>query len=604
LSFFFLSYFPVFLSFLSFPFFPSEMSSFLASSTTGVKGSDVYSTTGNFLLDLNIKCVRGVDKTVLQNAMKDVLSVRTTETVVDAFVTAFHTRNIRGGKGERLVFYNLFQTLGAAYPEMAIELLDLVPHYGCWNDLFVLAHHVKHDTPAESAAARMRNAILDLTAKQLMEDSTNTTGKQSLAAKWAPREDSEYKGLARELAQRLFPTVTQYSTQMRRYRQFVADLNRRLKTVETYMCAGRWDEIEPSSVPGRAGKLYVKAFLNEPSTYRPKGVTAVKEGLRRPDDETRMACRTHFQEHYAKAARGEAKVHGADTLFPHEVVKKAARGEMLESEKDHLRGVWRGMVEKVKAGGGLGRSIFMSDFSGSMQSTTTGDTPYWVSMALGLLGAEVCADEFKDRLMTFDSDPTWHHFRPGSDLFDRILDIELTRCGQGTSTDFQKAMDLVLQTLKEKRCRPGQEPENLIVLTDMGWDQACSSSDVSQYTGHRYRNVVKTAPWQTQVEMIQEAFKRAGEDMWGPGQGFTAPRIVIWNLDANPQTDFHATADTPGVAMLSGWSATQFEILQKEGPRQLTAYEMLRLELDDPKYERIRQRLRSLFERNWREGCL
>jgi len=94
--------------------------------------------------------------------------------------------------------------------------------------------------------------------------------------------------------------------------------------------------------------------------------------------------------------------------------------------------------------------------------------------------------------------------------------------------------------------------------------------------------------------MIAEAFKRAGEDMWGPGMGFTVPRIVIWNLRADPQTDYHATANTPGVAMLSGWSPTQFEVLQKEGPRQLTVYEILRLELDDEKYQVIRDRIREL----------
>jgi hypothetical protein len=46
--------------------------------------------------------------------------------------------------------------------------------------------------------------------------------------------------------------------------------------------------------------------------------------------------------------------------------------------------------------------------------------------------------------------------------------------------------------------------------------------------------------------------------------------------------------------MLSGWSATQFEILMKEGPRQMTAYEMLRLELDDPKYLQVRERIRAI----------
>jgi hypothetical protein len=136
----------------------------------------------------------------------------------------------------------------------------------------------------------------------------------------------------------------------------------------------------------------------------------------------------------------------------------------------------------------------------------------------------------------------------------------------------------------------------------MNWDAACNSSQTSHFTGNRYRHVVKTESWQTHVEMIKEAFKRAGEDMWGVGQGFVPPRIVIWNLAASPQTDYHAQADVPGVAMLSGWSPTQFEVLQKEGPRQLTAMEILRLELDDAKYDRVRQIVRAavaeIHERN------
>jgi hypothetical protein len=79
--------------------------------------------------------------------------------------------------------------------------------------------------------------------------------------------------------------------------------------------------------------------------------------------------------------------------------------------------------------------------------------------------------------------------------------------------------------------------------------------------------------------------------MWGTP--WTMPRIVIWNLAASPKTDYHATATTPGVVMLSGWSATQFEVLMKEGPRQITPYEMLRLELDDAKYTKIRERIRA-----------
>jgi hypothetical protein len=183
-------------------------------------------------------------------------------------------------------------------------------------------------------------------------------------------------------------------------------------------------------------------------------------------------------------------------------------------------------------------------------------------------------------------------------------------------------MDLILATLKAKKMLPGQEPENLIVLTDMAFDQACGSSEprearqrppaadaeISQYTDHRYRHVVKTAPWETHITMIQESFRRAGEDMWGAGQGFKPPRIVIWNLASavgDGRKDIHAKADQPGVAMLSGWSPSQFKVLCEAGPQPLTPLDILRLELDDPQYDAVREALRGDFDLSrWSSGRL
>lgn len=62
----------------------------------------------------------------------------------------------------------------------------------------------------------------------------------------------------------------------------VAGLNRRLKTVETFMCSGRWAEIDHSMVPIRARKKYCRAFLNlnRDRTHR--------------EDPDRIACRENF----------------------------------------------------------------------------------------------------------------------------------------------------------------------------------------------------------------------------------------------------------------------------------------------------------------------
>ena len=578
----------------------------------GVKGSDVYDSTGSALLDLSVRLVRGADAAEVRAATAALAPE-------DAAVLAFHVRAVRGGRGERDLFYEMMRGLPN---DLSRSLLRLVPGYGSWADVTALG---------ECGIAGWE----DLFIAQLQKDAAAEAGASiSLAAKWAPREGKSYGAAAIALAHRMFPE-REHGAAMRAYRKLLSGLNERLKTVETRMSSGRWAEIDPAGVPGRAGKLYARALLNLVGTTK-VGETVPsdrRETLRKPDDADRMACRERFLAHFSAAVAGKAKVHGADTLFPHEIVKRAVGGMDLcygtvgagltEGERDQLAAVWRSLVEKTAAGGGLGRCVMMSDFSGSMQAGS-GGLPYWVSMALGILGAQVAGGAFARKLMTFDSTPKWHRFPEGADLFGCLQTLkDAGSIGVGASTDFQAALDLVLGTLKAERVRPGEEPENLVVLTDMGWDEACSSSQASVYTGARYRHHVKHAPWETHVEMIQESFRRAGEDLWGPGQGWKPPRIVVWNLaapagslgtghpvgalnlaasplgtghpaddlnlSATASTDFHARADVPGVAMLAGWSAAQFRVLCEVGPRQLTPLEILREELGHPRYDPVRQ---------------
>ncbi len=535
--------------------------------TPGSKGSDVYDSTGDPRVDLSVRLVRGAEPADLKARIKTIAALD----LADAFVLAFHSRNVRGGKGERDIFHALFDALTESHPEVATSLLDLVPAFGSWRDIMELF----------GVNPTLEPALLSLIKTQLTTDKAAAAGSSiSLLAKWLPREHSAKDDLSKDLAIFLFPEATRTATSRKLYRQTIAALNKRLDTVEIHMCDHTWASIKPATVPGRAGKLYAKAFLN----------TKEKE------DPDRVACAEHFKEHFARAKKGEATVHGSKTLFPHEVVKQARSVALTEPERDQLSAIWASMIADLMKGGGLGDAIVMSDFSGSMQSAgSQGDTPYWVSMALGILGSQACSPAFKGRMMTFDSTPTWHTF-PSADLFESLATIN-SRVSQGTSTDFQAAMDLVLRDLKATRCKPGQEPKFLLVLTDMNWDQACASNGTSAYTGNTYRHHVKTKSWETHLDMIKESFIRAGEDMHGPGQGLTPPQIVIWNLAANP-TDNHATATTPGVSLLSGWSPTQFRVLQKEGPRSITPYETLRIELDDPQYDVIRERIVSFTKKS------
>ena len=536
--------------------------------SVGMKGSDVFDSTGSSLVDLSVRLVRGGWSPELEALFLKALETSEEDTIV----LAFQTRDIRGGKGERKLFGQMVEILLKTRPELMIGLLDLVPEYGCWRDLYT-EHFYGY-----------RPDVVDLVVKQLKADAdTKPSATISLCAKWAPREGKNTEG-AKAMAAQLFPSEPRLSHRLKAYRKLVAGLNRRLDTTEIKMCSQHFADIDPAKVPGVCLAKHMKAFLNQPLKGR---------GLRHPDDPDRNACREHFQDHMAKAVKGAAKVNGAVTRYPHQVIKDIVKGAE-GAEKDALIAVWNGMVANAKALGGLQKTIAMCDFSGSMQSAGTAkDTPYWVSMAMGLLISEVTSDEFKDTFLTFDSNPTWHNLPTGTDIFNRVRSIGYV--GQGTSTDFQKAMDLVLSTLKEKRVRPGQEPKDLIVITDMAWDQACSSSERSAYTDNSYRHVVKTETWQTHIQMIREAFRRAGEDMWGAAYGWKPPRIVIWNVAATC-ADFHATADTEGVIMLSGWSPSLFKVLTEEGARVQTPAEALRIMLDDERYDPIRDRLAVLKE--------
>jgi hypothetical protein len=453
--------------------------------------------------------------------------------------------------------------------DIASHLLDLVPHFGYWGDIFTILEK----NPLE------KSAIFELVKKQLADDEVAMADKKpaSLLAKWIPREGKPY---AKDLAGSL-STKPLIQARLADYRKRISALNKYLQTTEIAMCAGSWDKIIPEKVAGRCMKLHTKAFLNEQLNGH---------GLRKPDDEARMSCREHFQTYFAQTAKGEKVAKGADTLYPHEIVNMIGAaifpGLASGDERNALIGAWNAFVVKAKEGGGLGRSIPMCDFSGSM-----GGLPLQVSRALGLLISEVTTDAFKHKMLTFDSNPQMVELPTSGDIFHKVEYLNRhSQYGQGLSTDFQKAMDLVLSNLVKHRVPVGQEPENLIVLTDMAWDAACGSSEMSRYTGNSYSRNVKTAPWQTHIQMIRENFKRAGEDMFGEGKGYKVPRIVIWNLSATCQ-DMHAKADTEGVVMLAGWSPSLFKVLMAKGVEIQTPYKALRYQLDDEMYDVVRERI-------------
>lgn len=550
----------------------------------GVNGAAVYTEdgVGDYRVTLFTMLNRGLDAKYIDEYVTKVFAKNIPEMSRDMFVMAFQTRDVRGGKGEKKLFQHFFKSLWSADREVTQEMLKLVPEYGCWRDMWELAVGIPE----------LEGAILEIANEHFLEDmQTHVAGNTgiSLLAKWLPREKaSTYKGLAHRVAAKFYANERSDRVRMMRYRKDVSMLNKALKTVEINMCGGSWADIVPEAVPGRCLKIHTKAFLNEPLKKRRVAAGGAglsfsesdneKEQLRYPNNEDRMICRAHFKEFSKDLSEGKTKSHGAHVVMPHELVNKLVENRSLSADEIGInQGQWDSIREETMKCGGLGKAIAMCDFSGSMSGL-----PKQISLALGILISEVTHKDFRDHILTFDSEPKWHSFKGLATVKEKVESIRGS-LGQGLNTDFYKACMRILDKMVSGRVPVGEEPEDLIVLTDMGFN------DATRHYGSYFDSSL-SAPingWVDQLERIRTAFKVAGERVWGAGNGWTPPRIVIWNLRTEYK-DFHAKADQEGVVQLSGWSPSMLKVLQTEGIKVATPYMGLRKTLDDTRYDLVR----------------
>lgn len=526
---------------------------------TGVNGEVVFTETG--VGDLRVALFTMLSRDLSDSYIRDQITKIANsddvndEIIRDMFVMAFQTRDIRGGKGERNLFHTMFLNLYKHWPTQCLRLIPLIPEYGCWRDMWEFIERDSREAPEIVKTILSHTRVVF--EKDLAHMKEGNPSSMSLLAKWLPREKSKtYPYTAHILATVLFPipkkTEKSKHYQNMMYRKTIAEMNSALKTVEINMCGGQWAEIVPAHVPGRNFKIHRKAFLNE----------SIRRGhageLRKPNNEDRMECRRHFLEFIQDVKEGNASAKGANVVYPHEIITSILNiNNEHASEIDMLTAQWNAIREGMKQG--LRKSVPMCDFSGSMSGL-----PLLISFALGILISETNHPSFRDHILTFDSTPRWHSFK-GMSLYQKVHSVN--GIGEGLSTNFYGACRRILDRMIEHKVPLGEEPEDLIVLTDMGFDAAAKSG---------------TGKWEGQLEQIRREFKDAG--------GWNPPRIVIWNLRAEFK-DFHAKSDTDGVVMLSGWSPNILKALQTNGVQVKTPIEGMRAALDDARYDAVRNAL-------------
>jgi Domain of unknown function (DUF2828) len=336
----------------------------------------------------------------------------------------FYFRDVRGGQGERTLFRNCLEWLGSNFEDIFEKIVKYVPEYGRWDDILF-------------DNATVFNTIKEQIQKDLQSENP------SLLAKWLPTinaSSASTQAKAKLVAKNLDMNAIEYRKKIRLIRK-------KIKAVEEVMSAQKWTQINYSSVPSQASRIYRKAFKKH--------------------DETR------YTEFIEKAEQGKSKIN-ASTLYPYQIFES-----VYKSYDKTLEALWSQLPDYTQGK----NALVVADTSGSMSGQ-----PMSVSVSLALYFAERNLGQFKDYFISFSEQPKLHKVQ-GQTLLEKMNSIQL---GDIANTNLQRVFDLILDTGVNNNIPQSEMPEVIYIISDMEFDE-CTKNKTNyeiikqKYAEHEYK---------------------------------------------------------------------------------------------------------------------
>ena len=446
-----------------------------ASFTETENGAIAYSTTQNALLDLFAElCAL---RTANEQRIIDLFEKSYRENPLLTLKCVFYTRDIRGGQGERRVFRVILKHLANTRPETLKLNLNIVSEYGRYDDLWVLL-----DT-------QMKDDVITLIEKQLGEDLIEE--HPSLLAKWMPSCDTS-SAQTRKLALIIRKAL---GITEKEYRKILSTLRKRINITERLISENKWEELDLDKLTANNYIKYQNSFRNHI-----------------PD---------LWDEYVNRVQKGESSIKSA-TLYPYNIVNKVKYAD--EENAIICDELWKALPDYTN--GEMESVLCMVDVSGSMETPVSGGvTAMDVAISLGLYVSERVQGPFNNHFLTFSPKPLMEKVT-GETLKEKVENMSCADWGM--NTNLESAFDLILDTALA--CNASQEdmPKKLIIISDMQFDSAQTSSSRKK----------------TLLEGMEEKFKSNGYDM---------PCIVFWNVNSS-KTVFQVSEDHKNVLLCSGCS--------------------------------------------------
>ena len=205
-------------------------------------------------------------------------------------------------------------------------------------------------------------------------------------------------------------------------------------------------------------------------------------------------------------------------------------------------------------------ALAVVDTSGSMTGT-----PINVATSLGLYCAERAGGPFANHYISFSSRPQLIECS-GVDFCDKVARIVATDLCE--NTDIEATFDMLLDTAIRNKCTQEDLPQNILVISDMEFDDAASN----RWSYRKMEHSISMATAETVLEGIAKKWE---------AHGYKMPHLIFWNVDAR-QNNIPMIGNGP-ISYVSGFSPSIFQsiLTGKSG------YELMKETLDSPRYSVI-----------------
>ena len=491
-------------------------------------GAVAYATSGKELLDFLFAttALRSADESEIEDRFADVF-YSDQDTAVKFL---FWMRDCRGGNGERRIFRTCFKWLCDNSCAKAKAVIDLIPEYGRWDDVLPL---LKTSFKRDVLAMIKKYWAADFAAYQNGEP-------VSLFYKWMPSENAssrvtkEYANIIREYL----------GVSHRDYRRRLSTMRKYIDVVEVKMSSNKWSDINYATVPSKANLIYQAAFMKHDNLRRLEYLDALKNG--------------------------EEKIN-AGVLQPHEIVRQYyCDSYRCVETNDTYEELWKALPDIT-----IGNTLVVRDGSGSMDCTAYGSNarPLDVATALAIYMADHNTGVWKDKFITFSSSPRIVSLKNCHNLREKIeVSMHEAEC---SNTNIEATMDLILNTAIENKCKQEDMPANIVIVSDMQFDDGTRASYWS-WSGDNFRT-----PDKSLFDEIAQRFKDAG---------YLMPRITFWNVRGQMGNTIPIQQNELGVVLISGFSIQLLEmVMSGETDPYMVVMETLNSERYAPIAEALEQ---------------